>query len=410
MRQLFIALCILLCLNGCTASDPAQPQDTPTPTPEVTATPSPTTDADSTPTYNILSAASKFMYENGYETDKMVQVGETYMTPEYMMAVIFGTYYKDGIFYDQLHLAHLDFSNGGYKVINMYPGEEDQSIGFNPNVININGETIIWTTVSDALQSNQLHVYYGNGAYDIIPITNEAAIYRFKNGVEVTKLAPLDANGNEIATLTATGDALIPLANITYSISAKVDPMTGEILSVSGYPEAPDTESKAALTDAMQTAGLSDSRGDFSLLSAKEYSGRLYACITYTRNDQPIYELVISDLTIEGEIIVLGVCEFAPPTDRGYKMYSTAIENDIICWTLLNETRLDGYESVLMDFNAFRFCWENGDTKDDLIVDRFFIYVNKHVPLPITCIPIVNGNPVDELAAGITRVSSQSVN
>ena len=409
MKKLLILLCILLCISGCDSSQPAPPTETPTPTPEVTAAPTPTPEAFSTSAVTILKAAEQFMTDYGYECSNITQIGETYMTPEYMMAVIRGSYTDSSGTVEMLHLAHLDFKDGGYQVLNLYPGEEDTAKGFRPNVINLNGETIIWTTL-DTSQSQELRVYYGSGSYDTVPMVGDCAIYRFKSGVEVVKLAPLDTNGEELSALTAEGDALTPFANITHSMGAQIHPITGEVLGLCSYPTAPDTESKAALTNAMQSAGILDSRSDFSLIAAKEYSDRLYACITYTRNNQSVYELVISELTIEGEIIVLGVCEFSPPTEKGYQMFSTAIENDIICWTLLNETRLDGYESVLMDFNAFRFYWENGDTKEDLVVDRFFIYVNKHVPLPITCIPIVNGNPVDALSSGITRVSLQKVN
>lgn len=402
MRKLLILLSILLCLSGCS---PSVPTETPTPTPEVTAAPTPSPEMFTTPTENILSAATKFMFENGYETDKIVQLGETYMTPDYMMAVIFGTYYKDGITYDKLHLAHLDFKDGGYQVINMYPGEEDKVQGFYPNVININGETIIWTTVGNELQSNELRVYYGSGAYEDVPISNEAAIYRFYNGVVITKLAPLNSNGEEIPQLTAHGDALLPLANITHSMGVQVHPITGEILGVSDYPTAPDTESQIALTNALRNAGLLSSRSDFSLLAAKEYSGKLYACITYTRNTKLVYELIIAALTIEGNIDILGFCEFGAPDESGYNMYSTAIENDIICWTLLNETRLDYDHQVLMDFNGFRFYWENDDFKEDLVVDRFFIYVNRHVPLPTRCVPIVNGHELRDLSKNTTRVA-----
>ena len=401
MRKFLILLSLLLCFSGCS---PSEPTETPTPTPEVTASPTPSPATFTTPTENILSAATKFMFENGYETDKIVQLGETYMTPEYMMAVIFGTYYKDGITYDKLHLAHLDFKDGGYQVINMYPGEEDKVQGFYPNVININGETIIWTTIGDDLQANKLRVYYESGSYEDVPITNEAAIYRFYNGVVITKLAPLDANGEEISYITFRGDALQPLANITHSMGVQVHPMTGEVLGVCDYPTVPDIESKIALTDALQKAGLLNSRADFTLLAAKEYSGRLYTCISYTANGEIVYELVVGALTVEGNIEILGTCKFAPPTEKGYQMYSTAIENDIICWTLLNEMRLEGETSVLMDFNAFRFYWENGDPKDDLVVDRFFVYVNRHVPLPTRCVPIVNGKEIGGLASQITRV------
>ncbi len=405
MKKLLILLSILLCISGCDSSQTAPPTETPTPTPEVTAAPPPTPEASSTAAVTILQAAEQFMTDYGYACSNVTQLGETYMTPEYMMAVIRGTYTDGSGTVEMLHLAHLDFKDGGYQVLNLYPGEEDTAMGVHFNVININGETIIWTTVSDALQSNQLRVYYGSGAYEDVPIANEASIFRFKSGVDVVKLAPLDANGGELSALTAEGDALTPLANITHSIGAEIHPMTGEVLGLCGYPKAPDSQSNDALTDAMETAGLLNSRSDFTLIAAKEYSDRIYSCITYTRNGQTVYELIISTLTVEGNIDIQGICEFAPPTEQGYAMYSTAIENDIICWTLLNETRLEGSNPVLMDFNAFRFYWENGDSKDDLVVDRFFIYTNRHVALPTQCAPIVNGAEVSALTQTITRVN-----
>lgn len=354
------------------------------------------------------------MNGHGYECKNLAQLGETYMLSDYTLAVISGTYEKNGNTVDAVHLAHLDFENTQFRVINLYAGQAAQEGGYYPNTVSINGRTVIWTTCTpsadEASRFNYLRLYLNNGSMEEMPVIGESAVYRLTSGDTVNRIVPVTRQLIELSQWEYGREYLVPTIYITHGNNAKIEPITGEILSVSDYPEAPDAESKAALNAAMQTAGLLDSRGDFSLLSAKEYSGRLYACITYTRNNQTVYELVISDLTIEGEIIVLGVCEFAPPTERGYQMFSTAIENDIICWTLLNETRLDGYESVLMDFNAFQFCWENGDTKDDLIVDRFFIYVNKHVPLPITCIPIVNGNPVDALSSGITRVSFQKVN
>jgi len=85
-------------------------------------------------------------------------------------------------------------------------------------------------------------------------------------------------------------------------------------------------------------------------------------------------------------------------------MYSTAVENDIICWTLLSETRPDDNGVVPMDFNMFRFYWDNGESKDDYVIDRFFIYFNRHVPLPTRCVPIVNGEEVTALSSSITRI------
>ncbi|MBQ3258113.1 MAG: hypothetical protein IJA67_11990 [Oscillospiraceae bacterium] len=90
-------------------------------------------------------------------------------------------------------------------------------------------------------------------------------------------------------------------------------------------------------------------------------------------------------------------------------MYSTAIENDIICWTLLNETRLDGANAVLIDFNSFAFHWDNGDRQEDAVVDRFFIYTNRHVPLPSACTPIVNGRELSALSSNITRAEFQAI-
>lgn len=402
MRTFLILLCILLVLGGCGTSDQAQqPIDTPTPSPTVTAVPTPTPTSSLIRPATIIQAVETFMADFDYECQNLVQVGETYMTPDSMLAVLRGTYLHGCIVAEQLHLAQLDFKDGGYQVINLYPGEE-QATGFHPNVVNINGETIIWATLTD-LQSQELRVYYDSGAYETVPIDGDSAIFRFKRGVKVTKLALLNANGEEISSMTVQGDALLPLANITHSIGAQIHPMTGEVLGVSGYPEVPDESSKTALTDAIQNAGLLQSRSDFTLISAKEYSERLYACISYSRNTQTVYELIIAELTLEGEIDILGFCEFAPPDAEGFKMYSTAIENDIICWTLLNETRSDGTNAVLMDFNSFAFHWDNGDRQEDAVVDRFFIYTNRHVPLPSGCTPIVNGQELSALSSNITR-------
>ncbi len=406
MRKILISLCVLLCLSGCIEPVPQQTDVTPTPSPEITLSPTP--EITSTTTANILTAVDDFMAGFGYESKEMIQVGETYMTPDYMLAVIRGTYLHGCIAVEQLHLAHLDFRDGGYRVINLYPGQEDPTYGFYPNAVNINGETIIWTTLN-SLQSQEMQVYYGSGAYDTVPMDGDSAIFRFKRGVQVTKLVPIDTNGEEITGLTAQGDSLLPLANITHSIGAQIHPMTGEILGVCGYPEAPDEGSKIALTDALQNAGLLQGRDQFSLVAAKEYSGKLYACIHYTRNGKEVYELVIASLTIEGNIDILGVCEFAPPDQSGYKMYSTAFGNDILCWTLLGETRPDGNQTVLMDFNEFRFYWDSEDFHSDMVVDRFFIYMNRHTPLPIRCVPLVNGYEMRELSSSITRVDFHKI-
>ena len=409
MRTFLILLCILLCLGGCGTSDQTQqPLDTPTPSPTVTAVPTPTPTSSLMQPATILHAVETFMQGYDYQCEQLVQVGETYMTPDSMLAVLRGTYLHGCIMVEQLHLAQLDFKDGGYQVINLYPGEE-QTTEFHPNVVNINGETIIWATLSD-LQSQELRVYYDSGAYETVPMGGDSAIFRFKRGVLVTKLAPLTANGEEVTSMTVQGDALLPLANITGSIGAQIHPMTGEVLGVSGYPDAPDESSKTALTDAIRNAGLLQIRSDFTLIAAKEYSERLYACISYPRNAQTIYELIIAELTLEGKIDILGVCEFAPPDAEGFKMYSTAIENDIICWTLLNETRLDGGNAVLMDFNSFAFHWDNGDCQEDAVVDRFFIYTNRHVPLPTGCTPIVNGRELSDLSSNITRVNFNGLN
>lgn len=402
MKQLILLLCLLIYLGGCD-SDSADIIE-PTPTVEVTATPTPTpTTAPSQPA-NILTAVEEFMTTHGFASTNVEQVGETYMTTDYMMAVIRGTYSDGSNETAALHLAHLDFGDGGYRVVNMYPGKEDLTNGFYPNVVNLNGNMVIWSALHETFTSEQARLYYADGTYGEVALSGNSAVYRFNKGVSITKLVPLDTNGEEISALTFEGDALSPLANITHSMGARFHPMTGEIIDVCGYPTAPDLESKTALTDALQNAGLLQGRRDCEVIAAKEYSDRLYTAIAYTQNEETVYELVISDLTIEGEIDILGVCAFAAPNENGFHMYSAAIDNDIICWTLLNETRAHGAEQVLMDFNSFRFYWENGDSKDDLIVERFFIYTNRHVGLPTKCVPIVNGEELTSLNQTITRV------
>ena len=413
MKRIIILLCLSLLLSGCSIAD-TQQEATPGPSDEIplSAFPAPTS-AISQPV-SILSAVEEFMIDYGYECDDLMQIGETYMTPDYMLAVIQGTYIDSDKAVVQLHLAHLNFADRKYQVVNLYPGNIDQSKGLYPNVVNLNGETVIWTTLNPSadkrLHTEQVRIYYSDNTYETVPMVGDSAVYRFKNGVQVTKFAPLNENGEEIAALTASGEALQPLANITNSIGAQLHPLTGEVIGICGYPTAPDMESTAALDKALQESSLLESRSEHKVVAAKEYSGRLYACITYTRNDTTVYELIVANLTIEGKIQILGVCEFTPPTEKGYQMYSTAIDNDVICWTLLNETRLSGTNSVLMDFNAFRLYWENNDYKDDLVVDRFFIYVNKYISIPTKCAPIINGNTADTLSSDIINVIFRPVN
>ena len=367
-----------------------------------------TNEAPSTSANTILSAVEAYMGNRGYECRELVQLGETYMLSGYVLSVVSGEYVNDGEEIKQVHLVHLDFENTAYSVINMYPGQSAQAGGYYPNMVNINGRTVIWTVHNEpddaASRYNHLRLYLSDGRTENMPMIGVSSVFRLESGDQISKIVPVNAENREITEWGYTEESLTPLANITYGNGAELDPMTGKVVSVDSYPEAPDTDSNNMLKAALVESGLMSERTNYSLISAKMYSGRLYACISYVRNGNPVYELVIAKLTIEGNIVILGVCEFDAPGESGYKMYSTAIENDIICWSLLNETRMDGNESVLMDFNAFRFCWGNGEYQDDIVVDRFFIYVNRHVTLPEKCAPIVNGNEVNELTSNITRV------
>lgn len=395
-------LCLLLCLTGCGTSSEAAA--TPSPTVEVTATPQPATSATPQPV-SILASAEEYMEQHGCTCSQMRQLGDSYLLSGYQLAVLSGVYERDGSEQQMLHLAHLEFENGQYRVLNLYPGKQPTEAGICPNVININGRTVIWTACdTERMNYSALRFEFADGTTEDVPIGGVSAVYRTESGQELVGIVPVNAEQTCMDELAFGVDVLTPLVNVTYGNEIEVDPMTGNVVMICGYPEAPDEDSKIALTDALLESGMMAERANFELLSAKEYSGKVFACITYTRNGESVYELIISKLTLEGYFEVIGVAEFAPPTDAGYEMYSTAIENDIICWTLLNETRHDDNGVVPMDFNMFRFYWENGETKDDYVMDRFFVYYNRHVPLPTRCVPIVNGEEVTELAGNITRV------
>lgn len=348
------------------------------------------------------------MEQHGYTCTQMQQLGDSYLLSGYQLAVLSGTYVRDGQTIQGLHLAHLEFKNGQYQVLNLYPGKQPTEAGFYPNTVNINGRTVIWTACgSDTMNCASLRLEFTDGEVMQIPIGGESAVYRLENGDVLNKITPVSENQEILNELAYDAEALIPLVNVTYGNDAQIDPITGEVLTISGYPEAPDEDSKRALTEALLESGMMAERTNYALLSAKGYSGKVFACIYYTRNGETVYELIISELTTEGYFNIIGICEFTPPEENGYRMYSTAVENEIICWTLLNENRPDGNDTVPMDFNAFRFYWDNGEFKDDYVMDRFFIYFNQHIPLPIKCAPIVNGMELSELTDVVTRVYLQ---
>lgn len=401
-RIALLLICVLLCLVGCGTS--SEETATPSPTVEVTATPEPAPSATPQPV-SILASAEEYMEQRGYSCSQMRQLGDSYLLSGYQLAVLSGVYERDGREQQMLHLAHLEFANGEYKVLNLYPGNAPSDAGIYPNLVNINGRTVIWTACAgENMNYTSLRFAFADGTSEDVPIAGQAAVYRLESGQELVGIVPVTEEQTALQELAFDGDALTPLVNVTYGNEMEIDPMTGAVVMICGYPEAPDEDSKRALTDALLETGMMAQRTNYSLLSAKEYSGKVFACITYTRNGETVYELIISKLTLEGYFEIIGVGEFAPPQDAGYRMYSTAIENDIICWTLLNETRSDDNRVVPMDFNAFRFYWENGETKDDYVMDRFFVYYNRHVPLPTRCVPIVNGEEISELAGNITRV------
>lgn len=397
-----LLICMLLCLAGC--GETSAETEQPSPYVEVTVTPDIVPSATPQPV-SILASAEQFMEQYGYACDQMQQLGDAYLLSGYQLAVLSGTYEKDGQEMQGLHLAHLQFENGQYRVLNLYPGKQPAEAGIYPNVVNINGRTVIWTACgTEKMNYPFLRFDFAGGTSEHLPIAGQAAVYRLESGQVLSGIVPVNEEQIALNELAFGAEALTPLANVTYGNEIEVDPMTGEVLTICGYPEAPDEDSKRALTEALLESGMMAERTNYALLSAKGYSGKVFACITYSRNGEAVYELIISELTLEGYFDIIGVCEFQPPEEDGYRVYSTAVENDIICWTLLGETRPDGNSAVPMDFNAFRFYWDNGETKDDYVVDRFFIYFNRHVPLPASCVPLVNGEEVSELAGNITRV------
>ena len=401
-KSIWPLLCLLLCLAGC--GEPPAESAAPTPTMQATQTPAPTP-AATQKSVSVVAAAEQYMEQRGYSCGQMRQLGDVYLLSGYQLAVLSGTYERDGLGIQKLHLAHLEFANGEYQVLNLYPGNAPTEAGIYPNLVNINGRTVIWTACdTENMKYTSLRFGYGDGTSEDVPIGGQAAVYRLESGQELTEIVPVTQGQTTLDELAFGADVLIPLVNVTYGNEAEVDPMTGDVLVICGYPKAPDEDSKRALTEALLESGLMAERANFELLSTKEYSGKVFACITYTRNGEAVYELIVAKLTLEGYFDIIGVGAFTPPTDTGYRMYSTAVENDIICWTLLSETRPDDNGVVPMDFNMFRFYWENGEVKDDYVVDRFFVYYNRYVPLPTRCVPIVNGEEVTELSSSITRI------
>lgn len=377
---------------------------------------------DSSPTGDELQAAIEehLRNKNRYFANLRI-LGDAFLDPDndiYYLLITLDQTRADGTVLSENNLLLVSVIDmGGYlRVDGMGSGTPAQSAGIYPNIAEMNGRLVLWTTrnvnhmkvsedrlsvISNLSVPNDItkcSIYCENGTVHTWSLMDHGGVFLLPEGDVPISVVPLDAQYNEITALSFNEEYLDPAKVRTVSEESGWDVFLNiDSSDLCGYPTVqsfplyPDMDDSfnahAALYSAMKDCDkLPDiAWSTLELAGTLTYEGYEYAAVRCSEGREPMALLIEYQTNADGTVTLRSYAKGYVPDEQGfltgYYMNQSSMSCGTVYWSLFDTrytTSKDGKEvdstkTVEPAFTAFRFTMRDLKTYDFPVNGAFFL-------------------------------------